>query len=85
METRKATRTPGGMTTLGGKPVEAAETVEIDYGKQGVSRAYIVMGLPLTAEERRLKQERIDRILQDMWISVQENRCKRNAEAAVSQ
>ena len=74
MTTGKVTRKPGGMTTLGGKPVEAAECVEIDYGKQGVSRAYIVLAPPLTPEAKRQKQARIDAIVREMWETAQEKR-----------
>jgi hypothetical protein len=59
MTTGKVTRKPGGMTMLGGKLVEAAECVEIDYGKQGVSRAYVVLAAPLSPEAKKEKQERI--------------------------
>ena len=74
MTTGKVTRKPGGMTMLGGKLVEAVECVEIDYGKQGVSRAFVVLAPPLSPEAKKAKQERIDQIVREMWATAQEKR-----------
>ena len=77
MEKRKVIRTYDVPTTLRGEPLLAAECCEIDYGKQGVSRAYVVMTPPLPEEEKRRKQKRIDEIVNQMWLSVQESRRKK--------
>lgn len=79
--TKKVTRIiPGGPVMLGGKEVQAAECCVIDYGKQGVSRVYIVESKP-KPEEMPFLQKQLDEALKKMWLSAQENRRKKEADA----
>ena len=81
METRKITRTSGGMVTKGGETVEVVECCRIDHGKQGVTTVFVTERPPASEAERQERQRQIDAALHKMWLSVQESRM-RQADAA---
>lgn len=83
MEKPKITRKPGGIVVLGGKTVAAAECCEIDHGKQGTSRVYIIEKPPATEQERKMRQQQVNRALHEMWLSVQMNRAKQAEQPAL--
>lgn len=76
MEKRTITRTPGGMIARGGEMVEAMECCQIDCGKQGTTKVYIVENPPKSEAERQERQKQINSALHKMWLSVQESRMK---------